>query len=147
MSDIHFILGRIAAADGDEKEARKQFEKGLKQSPTRKIATRFNWRLGWLDYQNGKNDEAAKQFLLGEKRDADDTGRFAYWAARSLKAAGKEVAAEKKINKLRVTMPHTYYGAHCKKGGHSLHRLRHRSSRQRGACSARKTVRSQKGVF
>ena len=114
-SDIHLILGRIAASEGDEEGARKQFEEGLKQTSTTKSASRFSWYLGWLDYRNGKSDEAAKRFLEAEKRTDDKDGRFAYWAARALNASGDSVAAERKIEDLRATKPHTYYGAIAKK--------------------------------
>ena len=109
-SNSYRILGRIAASEGNEEEARKYFEQGLEQSSTKKAAARFGWRLGWLDYRNGKNDDAAKRFLEAEKQAEDEEGRFAYWAARALNASGESVAAKRKIDDLKASKPHTYYG-------------------------------------
>lgn len=108
-----FVLGRIAAANGDYKEARRQFDEGLLIGPSAEMTIKLRWQLGWIDYRQGEASEAAKRFLAAEKMDKSEkgAGRFAYWAAQSLYQLGQANAAKRKINKLAKTLPHTYYGA------------------------------------
>lgn len=107
------VLGRIAEAAGNLDKAKEHYEKALSLKPDARTAYKLRWRLGWAAYQEGNFERAAELFDRFSKqyKNGQDRGKFLYWAARSHAKAGALDKAESRVNLLKKTFPHTYYGA------------------------------------
>ncbi len=110
--DSHFMLGRLFEGNKKFKKASKHYGQLARASGSSEYKEKAAWRLGWIPYQQGRFEEAAKGFQENLKRfpkgDLEEQNRF--WLAKSYLQLDRQSEGVKALAELNQKFPYSYYG-------------------------------------
>lgn len=106
------LMGKIAEARGDFPGARSHYSRALAMGLAPAAEDEIRWKLGWVEYRQGKFKEAAKYFQRAAEKAGsfNNDGKLLYWAARAQSRAGDGESASALMATLTRKHPRTYYG-------------------------------------
>ncbi|MEK9629200.1 MAG: tRNA (adenosine(37)-N6)-dimethylallyltransferase MiaA [Nitrospinota bacterium] len=111
-----FFLGKIYEEQKKYPEALKTYQSALKKYPENFYGQWAGWRLGWVNYIDGKFDKAFERFQDVAKRFPD--GSFIeynlYWSAKSAEKMGNKEDARKIFTEVASLYPYTFHGIRAK---------------------------------
>lgn len=111
-----FFLGKIHEERKNYPEALKLYQRTLEKYPESFYGRWAGWRLGWVNYIDGKFDKAFEQFQDVAKRFPN--GPFIeynlYWSAKSAEKTGDKEKAGEIFANVANLYPYTFHGIRAK---------------------------------
>jgi len=111
-----FFLGKIYEERKNYAESLKLYQSTLNKYPGDFYGQWAGWRLGWINYIDGKFDKAFERFQDVAKR--FPKGPFIeynlYWSAKSAEKLGQKDKAEKLFIEVATLYPYTFHGVRAK---------------------------------
>ena len=111
-----FFLGKIYEERKNYSESLKLYKKALEKYPESFYGQWAGWRLGWINYIDGKFGKAFERFQEVAKRFPN--GPFIeynlYWAAKSAEKIGDKKKAKEIFINVAKLYPYTFHGIRAK---------------------------------
>lgn len=111
-----FFLGKIYEERKNYPESLKHYQIALDKYPEDHYGQWAGWRLGWVNYLDGKFDKALEHFQDAAKRFPE--GPFVeynlYWSAKSAEKLGNKENAREIFVKVSNLYPYTFHGISAK---------------------------------
>jgi tRNA dimethylallyltransferase len=111
-----FFLGKIYEEQKNYPESLKLYQAALNKYPDVFYGQWAGWRLGWVNYIDGKFDKAFDRFQDVAKRFPN--GPFIeynlYWSAKSAEKIGNKEKAKEFLNNVATLYPYTFHGIRAK---------------------------------
>ncbi len=112
QSQINWMCGIWFEDKGNFAASIQSYKKAAKVGGSAQAKAEALWRLGWLQFQQGKHRKAVAAFQSMDDRvtNRTRTQQAQYWQARALGRLGKKDEAQGFYRRLAVDSPVTYYG-------------------------------------
>ena len=111
-----FFLGKIYEEQKNYPRSLKLYQEALKKYPDKFYGQWAGWRLGWVNYIDGKFDKAFERFQDVAER--FPTGPFIeynlYWSAKSAEKLGNKQKAKELLTNVATLYPYTFHGIRAK---------------------------------
>jgi tRNA dimethylallyltransferase len=111
-----FFLGKIYEERKKFPEALKNYKIALEKYPEEYYGQWAGWRLGWVNYIDGKFENAFNRFQEAAKRFPDSSfiEYNLYWSAKSAEKLDKKDVARDLYTKVFQQYPYTFHGIRAK---------------------------------
>ncbi|MBL4664367.1 MAG: tetratricopeptide repeat protein [Nitrospinaceae bacterium] len=111
-----FFLGKIYEEQKNYPKSLKLYQAALKKYPDNFYGQWAGWRLGWVNYIDGKFDKAFERFQDVAKRFPN--GPFIeynlYWSAKAAEKLGNKEKAKELLTNVATLYPYTFHGIRAK---------------------------------
>jgi tRNA dimethylallyltransferase len=111
-----FFLGKIYEEQKNYSRSLKLYQEALKKYPENFYGQWAGWRLGWVNYIDGKFDKAFERFQDVAQRFPN--GPFIeynlYWGAKSAEKIGSKEKAKELFTNVATLYPYTFHGIRAK---------------------------------
>ena len=111
-----FFLGKIHEEHKNFPEAMKHYKIALEKYPNEYYGQWAGWRLGWINYLDGKFENAFNLFQKASKRFPDSSfiEYNLYWSAKCAEKLNKKYVARGLYTKVIQQYPYTFHGVRAK---------------------------------
>jgi tRNA dimethylallyltransferase len=111
-----FFLGKIYEEQKNYPRSLKLYQEALKKYPDNFYGQWAGWRLGWVNYIDGKFDKAFDRFQDVAKRfpKSPFIEYNLYWSAKSAEKLGNKDKAKELLTNVATLYPYTFHGIRAK---------------------------------